>query len=358
MKKILTIIGARPQFIKASPVSKAIRESGEFEEVLVHTGQHYDGNMSQIFFDELEMQPPTYNLEVGSGGHGEQTGEMLKRLEPIITSENPNLVLIYGDTNSTLAGALVAAKINVPVAHIEAGLRSFNRKMPEEINRVVADHLSTILFCPTIAAVKNLKDEGIINNVLNTGDVMYDAALQFAGKAKSKSTILSNLQLDSKEYILVTVHRAENTDDKQKLMNILSSLEFLSKDSAIVFPMHPRTKKMIDAFGLNHLLVNIKVIDPTGFLDMICLENNAKLIITDSGGVQKEAYFHKVPCITLRDETEWLETVLSGWNSLISPLSEDALSKAIQKAKPGKQIDEYGDGNSSKIICRHLKDFF
>ena len=357
MKKILTVIGARPQFIKAAPVSKVLKENGGFEEILVHTGQHYDANMSQVFFDELEIPPPQYNLDVGSGGHGEQTGEMLKRLEPLLVKEKPDLVLVYGDTNSTLAGALAASKLHIPVAHVEAGLRSFNRTMPEEINRVIADHLSTLLFCPTTTAVENLKNEGITKNVFKTGDVMYDVALQFAEKAKAKSTILSKLLLKPKGFILVTIHRAENTDDKPRLVNILSALDTLSHDSVIVFPMHPRTKKMIDSFGLNRLLTNIKVIGPAGFLDMISLESNAKLIMTDSGGVQKEAYFHKVPCVTLRDETEWVETVEAGWNVVAKPIETGSIPAAIDKVLNGstrREIDDYGNGGCARSMCEHF----
>jgi UDP-GlcNAc3NAcA epimerase len=358
MIKILTVIGARPQFIKASLVCKALKEHGGFTETLVHTGQHYDANMSQVFFDELEIPPPHHNLEVGSGGHGEQTGEMLKKLEPIMMSEKPDIVLIYGDTNSTLAGALVASKLHVPVAHVEAGLRSFNRAMPEEINRVIADHLSSLLFCPTQTAIANLKAEGITRNVFHSGDVMYDVALQFAKKAKAKSAILSKLMLKPKEFILVTVHRAENTDDKLRLVSILSALDVLSQDSVIVFPMHPRTKKMVGSFGLNHLLANIKVIDPAGFLDMISLESSAKLIMTDSGGVQKEAYFHKVPCVTLRDETEWVETVEAGWNVVIGDREPEGIASLAnqmsERSRDRKLIPDYGDGNSAKSIVASL----
>jgi len=283
---------------------------------------------------------------------------MLKKLEPIMMSEKPDIVLIYGDTNSTLAGALVASKLHIPVAHVEAGLRSFNRTMPEEINRIVADHLSTLLFCPTKTAIANLKAEGITRNVFHTGDVMYDVALQFAKKAKEKSAILSKLMLKPKKFILVTVHRAENTDDKPRLANILSALDSLSNDSIVVFPMHPRTRKMIDSFGLNHLLSNIKVIDPAGFLDMISLESNAKLIMTDSGGVQKEAYFHKVPCVTLRDETEWVETVEAGWNVVAGNSKgtsvADIASQTLKASGNRKQVLDYGDGNSARSITTLL----
>lgn len=355
MKKILTVIGARPQFIKAAPVSKALREHGGFKEILVHTGQHYDANMSQVFFDELEITLPHHNLEVGSGGHGEQTGEMLKRLEPLLVSEKPDVVLIYGDTNSTLAGALAASKLHVPVAHVEAGLRSFNRNMPEELNRIVADHLSTLLFCPTKTAIANLKKEGLAKNVFKTGDVMYDVAIMFSEKAKRNSTILSALRLKPGEFILVTIHRPENTDDKTRLTSIFTVLDALTNDCAIVFPMHPRTKKMAESFGLAHLLSKVKVIEPTGFLDMIRLESNASLIITDSGGVQKEAYFHRVPCVTLRDETEWVETVEAGWNRMPGEMTKGSILGTVREmALPGakrKTIREYGDGKAAEKIA-------
>ena len=363
LKKILTIIGARPQFIKAAPVSKALKEHGGFKEILVHTGQHYDANMSQVFFNELEIPAPHHNLDVGSGSHGEQTGEMLKRLEPLVISEKPDLVLVYGDTNSTLAGALVAAKLHVPVAHVEAGLRSFNRHMPEEVNRVVADHLSTLLFCPTKTAIANLKKEGIVQNVFKTGDVMYDVALMFSQKAKRTSMVLSALHLKSKEFMLVTIHRPENTDDKARLTNIFTALDTLADDCAVVFPMHPRTKKMADVFGLGHVLKKVHVIEPAGFLDMIRLESSASLIITDSGGVQKEAYFHRVPCVTLRDETEWVETVEAGWNRIPRDMTKESILKTVKKMTlPGakrKTIKEYGDGKAAEkiveIIIENLK---
>ena len=358
MKKILTVIGARPQFIKAAPVSKTLKEHGGFKELLVHTGQHYDANMSQVFFDELEMPAPRHNLNVGSGGHGEQTGEMLKRLEPLMVSERPDLVLVYGDTNSTLAGALAAAKLHVPVAHVEAGLRSFNRNMPEEINRVVADHLSSLLFCPTKTAIANLKKEGILKNAFNTGDVMYDVALMFSKKANRKSGALLRLGLQPQHYVLATVHRPENTDDKARLTAILAALEALAKDRAVVFPMHPRTKKMVHSFGLDRLLKKTTVIEPAGFLDMIRLESGASLIVTDSGGVQKEAYFYRVPCITLRNETEWVETVEAGWNKIPSSLTKESILKTVRRmALPGakrKIIKEYGDGHAVEKIVEIL----
>jgi len=358
VKKIITIIGARPQFIKAAPVSRAFKKHGGVEEILVHTGQHYDANMSQVFFDELEIPAPRHNLEVGSAGHGGQTGEMLKRLEPLLVSEKPDAVLVYGDTNSTLAGALAAAKLNVPVGHVEAGLRSFNRKMPEEINRVVADHLSTFLFCPTKTAAANLKREGITRNVFNTGDVMYDAAVLFAKKAKAGSAVLDALGLAPREYVLVTVHRAENTDDKAALAGILASLDRIASDVPVVFPMHPRTKKMVGSFGLGKFLKKITVTGPAGFLDMVRLESGAKLIVTDSGGVQKEAYFHKVPCVTLRAETEWVETVAAGWNRTPKDMTVESVLDAVEKMtgpnKKRKTIAEYGDGKAAEKIVKIL----
>jgi UDP-GlcNAc3NAcA epimerase len=357
-KKILLVVGARPQFIKVAPLLKVIHKKKDYRGILVHTGQHYDADMSQVFFDELEIAHPRYNLGVGSGGHGKQTGEMLKRLEPIMISEKPDFVIIFGDTNSTLAGALVASKLHIPIAHVEAGLRSFNRKMPEELNRVVADHLSSLLFCPTETAVTNLKNEGICRNVFHTGDIMYDAALQFVKKAKAKSSVLSALHLSPKGYILATVHRAENTDNKERLFNILSALAMLAEDSRIVFPMHPRTRKMIDSFKFNRLLKNVLATEPAGFLNMISLESNAKLIMTDSGGVQKEAYFYRVPCVTLREETEWVETVRAGWNIVGGNAASDVLvdfarHMLLPHPKRG-EIEEYGDGKAAEKIIANL----
>jgi UDP-GlcNAc3NAcA epimerase len=349
MKKILTVVGARPQFIKAAPVSRELRKS--FKEILVHTGQHYDANMSDIFFDELHIPKPDYNLEIGSGGHGEQTGQMLIELEKVVLKENPDYILIYGDTNSTLAGALVGTKLHIPVLHVEAGLRSYNRRMPEEINRVLADQVSDVLFCPTETAAKNLKKEDITKGVYNVGDVMYDAVLYNTAIALQKSNILKNLDIAPKEYVLCTIHRAENTDDKNRLTSIFNAL--IDSDLKIILPLHPRTKKYLKEYNLLNEKAekNIKIIDPVGPLDMIALEKGAKLIITDSGGVQKEAYFMEVPCVTLRDETEWVETVESGNNAIVGA-DYDKIRKALKDSREFNKISKeyFGDGMAAKKI--------
>lgn len=361
MKKVVTVIGARPQFIKAAPVSKVFVECDDLHEILIHTGQHYDSDMSKIFFDELEIPQPHYNLGVGSGSHAVQTGEIMKRLEEVLIKEKPKMVIIYGDTNSTLAGALTAAKLHIPVAHVEAGLRSFNRRMPEEINRIIADRLSKLLFAPTQTAVDNLAKEGITEGVYKTGDVMYDVALQFSEKAEKKSTILSDLHTRSKEYILVTVHRPENTDNKTHLSSIFTGLNHIAQEIPVIFPIHPRTKKMLKQFGFENLPEKVTVIDPVGFLDMICLEYNAKLIITDSGGIQKEAYFHNVPCVTLREETEWVETVDAGWNVLADVSASQSIithvKSMIDFSGNRDDINEYGDGKASEKIVRMVLKF-
>lgn len=351
--KIVTIAGARPQFIKAAAVSRVLRKS--FNEILVHTGQHYDRNMSDIFFDELDIPKPDYNINIGSGSHGKQTGEMLAGVEEILLKEKPGCVIVYGDTNSTLAGALAAAKLHIPVAHIEAGLRSFNRIMPEEINRVMTDHISKLLFAPTETALRNLANEGIVNGVHNVGDVMYDATLYNIEKAQQKSKILDISGLEPEEYCLATVHRAENTNDRQKLEKIIRAFKLSEKQ--IVFPLHPRTKNKIQLMGLEELLSsaeNIKVIEPVGYLDMLMLEQNADKIITDSGGVQKEAYFMKVPCITLRKETEWTETVEAGWNITVDTDVEMIVSLLNLFTRPTASPDFYGDGKASEKITGHL----
>jgi len=345
--KILTVVGARPQFIKLAPLSKFLRENG-VNEIIIHTGQHYDENMNDLFFKELEIPEPDYNLGIGSGNHGEQTGRMLIEIEKIMLKENPDLVIVYGDTNSTLAGALAASKLHIKLAHVEAGLRSFNKRMPEEINRVLTDHVSDILFCPTQTGVENLKNEGIVNGVYLVGDVMFDALLHFSKVSDMKSNILERLNIKPKEYYLATIHRAENTDNYERLKNILTA--FSKMDEMVVFPIHPRTRKMINYYGLDDLLENdnVKVIDPVGYLDMLKLEKNAKAILTDSGGVQKEAFWLKVPCITLRDETEWIETVNLGWNRLVGSNVEKIL-EAVRDLKFGVDVNFENDFSAKKM---------
>ncbi|MCM0647432.1 UDP-N-acetylglucosamine 2-epimerase (non-hydrolyzing) [Clostridium swellfunianum] len=343
--KILTVIGARPQFIKAAAVSNIIRQ--QHEEILVHTGQHYDENMSKVFFDELEIPKPDYNLSVGSGGHGFQTGTMLMKLEEIYLKEKPDLVLVYGDTNSTLAGALCASKMLIPVAHVEAGLRSFNMNMPEEQNRILTDHLSKYLFVPTSSAEINLKNEGVIKGVYNVGDVMYDGVLRFKKLAEKKSNIVEKLGLSKNGYILTTIHRAENTNDINRLKNIIEALN--ESNEKIILPLHPRTKKYIEDYGLK-FYENIKVIEPIGYLDMISLEMHAKKIVTDSGGVQKEAFFMEKPCITMRDETEWVETVENGWNVIVGTNKDKILNAIISFVPEQKQKNIFGDGSAANKI--------
>ncbi len=349
--KIITVIGARPQFIKAAAVSNIIRK--EFEEILVHTGQHYDENMSKVFFDELNIPKPDYNMGIGSGNHGQQTGTMLIELEKIYLKEKPDLVLVYGDTNSTLAGALAASKLLIPVAHVEAGLRSFNMNMPEEQNRILTDHISSILFPPTETAVVNLKNEGIKNSVHNVGDVMFDAVLDFKELAKKKSNIVNELNLIENKYILTTIHRAENTNDINRLRNIIQALNESNK--TIVLPLHPRTKKYIDSYGLS-FNNNVKVIEPIGYLDMISLEMHAEKIVTDSGGVQKEAFFMKKPCITMRDETEWVETVQNGWKTIVGTDKEKILSAIMNFVPNREQENIFGDGKAGEKILKVIKE--
>ncbi len=361
MKKILTVVGARPQFVKSAMVSKAFREYEDIQEIVVHTGQHYDANLSQIFFDELAMSPPHYQLGIGSGSQGQQTGEMLMAIEKVLLAEKPDILLIYGDTNSTLAGALAAAKCHVPISHVEAGLRSYNRYMPEEINRLVADQLSSVLFTPTQQAVINLKQEGYPDSrIIQVGDVMFDAALFYSNLAMKKSQILKKLKIKKNDYILVTIHRAENTDHLSRLKTIFTALNHLSQSHDIVLPLHPRTQKLLEQH-FPHLLEKtmIQFIEPVGFLDMVMLEKNAALIMTDSGGVQKEAFFYQIPCITLRTETEWIETVELGWNTLVSPddmqsIHDKALQKWNTQGKTGHE--PFGHGQASQLIAQALKE--
>jgi UDP-GlcNAc3NAcA epimerase len=354
MKTIATIVGARPQFIKVAPVSKAIGETGALREVLIHTGQHHDADMSDIFFDELGMAKPDHNLDIHGGRHGAMTGAMMQKIEPVLEAIKPDRVLIYGDTNSTLAGALVAAKLHIPVAHVEAGLRSFNRAMPEEINRVVADQLSDMLFASTDAAVTNLRREGVgPDRIFPVGDVMFDAALQFAAVASKRGTTLTNFDLEPQRYVLATIHRAENTDDMARLANIVSALDAVALKLPVILPLHPRTRSAMQAGGLS--FDNVRVIPPIGYLDMVTLESQAALIVTDSGGVQKEAFFYQVPCVTLRDETEWVELVELGWNRLLPPLSHglaDLILSAIGTS--GIEAQPYGDGRAAQKIAETI----
>jgi UDP-N-acetylglucosamine 2-epimerase len=350
--KIVSVVGARPQIIKAASVSKALRK--EHHEMLIHTGQHYDFELSQLFFDELKIPEPDYNLGVGSASHGEQTGEMLKRIEEVLLKENPDFLLVYGDTNSTLAGALAAVKLHIPLGHVEAGLRSFDKSMPEEVNRVLTDYCSTLLFAPTKTAVENLKKEGITDGVYFTGDVMYDALLECVDSSNS-SKILEQLDLKPKKYLLATIHRPSNTDNPINLKNILEA--FSEVKETIVFPVHPRTEKFIKEQSLdNKIKDNVILMKPLGHFYFVCLEKNAKTILTDSGGVQREAYWLKVPCITLRDTTEWVETVKDGWNVLAGTDKEKILEMVNGFEPEGKQNDVFGDGKASERICEILQN--
>jgi len=340
---ILTVVGARPQFIKAAPVSRALRAAG-LKEHLLHTGQHYDAAMSAQFFDELDMPTPTHQLGINRLDHGAMTGRMLEAIEQVILRERPALVLVYGDTNSTLAGALAAAKLHIPVAHVEAGLRSFNRTMPEEINRVLTDHLSRLLFCPTEASVAHLQREGITQGVMHVGDVMMDATLQAAERAATASSILQQQAITPGHYRVCTLHRAENTDDPNRLRQWVSWLEAEAAAQAgpILWPMHPRTAAMLKEHGLT--LQRVRTIAPLGYLDMVQLVRHASHIYTDSGGLQKEAYFHRVPCVTLREETEWVETIEAGWNRLWK----------TPEYQPRRDISDYGNGHASQRIAEQL----
>ncbi len=375
--KIVTVVGARPQFIKAAAVSREIlafnrrrRLKKKILEILVHTGQHYDYLMDRVFFEELRLPNPDYYLGIGSGSHARQTGMMLDRIETVLQKEKPKVVMVYGDTNSTLAGALAAAKLNIPVAHVEAGLRSYNRTMPEELNRILTDHLSTFLFCPTNQAVKHLSKEGVKDGktilVKKVGDVMYDSVLYYSEIAEKRSTIFEKLNLftpNSKlrtpNYYLATLHRAENTDNPKKLKSILSGLNEIAKNVPVILPLHPRTKKMIKAYRLFSKTQRIKLIDPVSYLDMLELERNAKAILTDSGGVQKEAYWFRIPCFTLREETEWVETIESGWNILVGSETEPIVKQVRQRMERrsirlGKGV--FGDGKASERIVQILFD--
>jgi len=395
--KIVTVVGARPQFIKASPVSRALRQSGH-QEFMIHTGQHYDYEMSRVFFDEMKLPEPDVNLEVGSGSHAKQTGEMLIQIENILIAEKPDWALVYGDTNSTLAGALAAVKLHIPVAHVEAGLRSFNREMPEEHNRVLTDHISDLLFCPTKTAVGNLINEGFKNIagdgnliestnsrspdsfslplIANVGDVMYDSVLHNIKLAEKNSRVLDRLKIKPRNYVLATVHRAENTDDHERLMSIFEAFTQIAQDELpVIIPLHPRTRQClknskfkIDGFVKSPKTPSplmgegrgegektpLRIIDPVSYLDMLMLEQNAKAILTDSGGMQKEAYFLGVPCVTLRTETEWVETVETGWNVIVGADREKIVEAArcFKSEKPRPEL--YGNGKASQKIVQVL----
>jgi len=349
--KVLTVLGARPQFVKASVLSHAFEGEG-IEEVLVHTGQHFDASMSDVFFRDLNLPKPDHHLGIHSLNHGAMTGRMMEALEKLVLQEEPDWLLVYGDTNSTLAGALVATKLHVPVAHVEAGLRSYNRKMPEEINRVITDQLSQLLFAPTPLAIECLVKEGITSGVHMTGDVMMDATLKYQEKAEITSTILTDQKLKANEFYLATIHRPSNTDDKQRLDSILVALGKL--DLPVVLPLHPRTKKLIDQFELESKLANLNIIPPATYLDMLVLEKNARAIITDSGGVQKEAFLARRPCFTIRSETEWEETINAGWNKLVEP---EQLGTAMRQfIEPETWPNLYGDGQATARIVKILQN--
>ena len=359
--RIVSIVGARPQFIKAAVVSRALRSQPDIQEVFLHTGQHYDANMSDIFFQELDIPRPDYHLGIGGGTHGQNTGRMLEAIEGVLLKEQPNWVLVYGDTDSTLAGALAAVKLHIPVAHVEAGLRSFNRRMPEEINRVLTDHAADLLFAPTETAVANLRREGVPDErIALVGDVMYDAAIFYASMAEERSSILETLGLNPREYILATVHRAENTDSPARLKAIFTALSQVAETLPVVLPLHPRTRKALAANNLGELAQSVRLIDPVGYLDMVMLEKYARLIVTDSGGVQKEAFFHKVPCVTLRTETEWVELVESGWNIVIAPTDKHLICQTILSRlnAKGSNTALYGDGSAVEKILQRLHESY
>lgn len=351
--KVISVVGARPQFIKAAPVCRALRAA--HEEILVHSGQHYDYAMSDVFFEELGIPKPDFNLAVGSGPHGKQTGDMLGLLESLFLEQQPDVVLVYGDTNTTLAAGLAAAKANIPVAHVEAGLRSYNRSMPEELNRVVVDHLSEVLLCPTTTAVDNLAEEGIVRGVHLVGDVMLDTA-RFFSEHCDRDAVLARFALEPDSYYLATVHRASNSDSPKHLGSIISAFERL--DRPVVWAIHPRTRKNIDEFGLADRLAaaaDVRAVPPVSYIDMIALLGGAKALLTDSGGMQKEAYFLGIPCVTLREETEWVETVELGWNTLAGTDADAIVSAALSVTRPADRPDVYGDGHAAEAIVRVLE---
>ena len=354
---ILTIVGARPQFIKAAVVSRRIAETSGVSECLVHTGQHHDANMSDVFFEELGIPPAAHHLGIAGLSHGAMTGRMLEGLETVMRDETPDWVLVYGDTNSTIAGALAAAKLGIPVAHVEAGLRSFNRSMPEEVNRVLTDHCSDILFTPTATGAANLLREGLPpERIVEVGDVMFDAALYFGRRADERGLSAATRGYRPGGYVLATVHRQENTDDIRRLRVILSGLQMVAAELPVILPLHPRTRARIAAEGLESLTRGLTLLEPQGYLEMIALEREAAVIATDSGGVQKESFFHGVPCVTLRDETEWTELLEAGWNRLAPMDDGEAVAAAVlgARGRPGSAVTPYGDGNAAGRIVTRL----
>ena len=353
--KIVTIVGARPQFIKAGSLSRQITEYNNIEEIIVHTGQHYDSNMSDIFFDEMKIPKPNYFLGIGGKSHGAMTGQMIEKIEEVALKENPDWILVYGDTNSTLAGAIVASKLHIKLAHIEAGLRSFNMSMPEEVNRILTDRVSNILFCPTDTAVDNLKKEGFDNfniKIIKSGDIMLDGAIFYKSLASKPNIDIEN------NYILCTIHRAENTDNEDRIRDIFKALNQISKDRQIILPLHPRTKKIIENLKID--TTNLTIIEPVGYLEMVWLINNCSLVMSDSGGLQKEAYFFQKQCITLRNETEWVELVESGFNTLVGANSDKIIESYQNHSKfntQNSQLNLYGDGEASKKIIEALLNY-
>ena len=357
--KIITIVGARPQFVKAAALSRAFQEIGGIEEVIVHTGQHFDKNMSDIFFEEMQIPHPQYNLAINSLSHGAMTGRMMEKIEAVLVKEKPDFLLVYGDTNSTLAGALAAVKIQVPIVHVEAGLRSFNMDMPEEINRIITDRISNILFCPTHTAIENLAKEGYENidaEVVNSGDVMEDAALYYEKVSRDKATVLQAYNLAASSYYLCTLHRAENTRSPKRMAAIILGLNSIAQNHKVVLPLHPRTKDLLLRHGLNE---NILILEPVGYFDMIALIKNARLVVTDSGGLQKEAYFFNKFCVTMRDQTEWIELVSNGYNKIVGA-SSSKMIEAVNyfEAKTfQKKTELYGAGKAANFMAEYLKNY-
>ncbi len=357
MKKIVTILGARPQFVKAAVLSRIISKYKEVEEVIIHTGQHYDANMSDIFFDEMDIPKPKYNLAINGLSHGAMTGQMLLEIEAVLMKEKPNLVVVYGDTNSTLAGTLAAKKMNIKVVHVEAGLRSFNMKMPEEINRILTDRISDLLFCPTDTAVENLQKEGFTNlpaKMVKCGDIMKDAVEFYSKISEEKSSIISSLKLIPNEFVLATIHRQENTDDLEKLKEIFEGLQLINKEMQVVLPLHPRTKAILNQ---HHLTYDVKIIEPVGYFDMLELLKKCNLVVTDSGGLQKEAFFNRKHCIIAREETEWVELVANGFAKIVGSNKEKILLsfKNFQDSTANFELDLFGENVGEKIYEEILK---